>query len=71
MSPVREIIKEIIAITRMQSLCDNEEDGENQLLMTILNEKSRIQNCTYIDSWVHLDKDWKEKFHNRKYVAWD
>lgn len=50
MSPVREIIKEIIAITRMQSLCDNEEDGENQLLMTILNEKSRIQNCTYIDS---------------------
>lgn len=26
MSPVKEIIKEIIAITFMQSLCDNEDD---------------------------------------------
>lgn len=44
-----------MAITCMQSLCDNEDDWENQILMTMLNEKSRIQTCTYIDYWVHED----------------
>ena len=44
-----------MAITCMQSLCDDEDDWENQILMTMVNEKSRIQTCTYTDYCVHED----------------
>lgn len=47
--PKREIIKSIRAITCMQSLCENEDDQENHLLTTIVNEKSKTENCTYTD----------------------
>lgn len=44
-----DIIKLFMAITCMQSWSDNEDDWGNQILLTMLTEKSRIKNCTYID----------------------
>lgn len=41
MSLMRGIIKEIVAITRMQSLCDNEDNWETNFLWLYWMEKSQ------------------------------